>query len=181
MRLTTISNIKKKEPSEEVKPKTDELEIIKTGVKLLKSQKNQKYLKKKKSQKKKKLHLKRLIYLLFDKPEEPKEAIKEVDLSNFIVLDKSKEEVTSERLVIIKNLLDNIYKFPLFKYFNIWKDKSSKYEQLLEIKKLEHEIEQNEFIIDILNYKYNKIIVSSKVKYIIDVCFWASKFNSLYL
>ena len=47
----------------------------------------------------------------------------------------------------------------------------SKYEKYLEIKKLEEEIEQNEYIIDILNYQYNQIISSSKVNYIIDVCF----------
>ena len=46
-----------------------------------------------------------------------------------------------------------------------------KYEQLLYIKKLEEEIEQNEFIVDLLNYQYNQIISSAKVNYIIDICF----------
>ena len=46
-----------------------------------------------------------------------------------------------------------------------------KYEQLLNIKKLEEEIEQNEFIIDLLNYQYNQIISSSRVNYITDICF----------
>ena len=46
-----------------------------------------------------------------------------------------------------------------------------KYDKLLEIKKLEEKKEQNEFLINILNYRYNQIISIVKTEYIIDICF----------
>ena len=46
-----------------------------------------------------------------------------------------------------------------------------KYDILLEIKKLEDEIDQHQFIIDILNYHYSQLKYSSTANYIIDVCF----------
>ena len=46
-----------------------------------------------------------------------------------------------------------------------------KYEILLDIKKIEKEIEHKQYLIDILNYKYNIVILSLKSNYIIDICF----------
>ena len=56
-----------------------------------------------------------------------------------------------------------------------------KYEQLLYIKKLEEEIEQNEFIIDLLNYQYNQIIIFIKNKLYNRYMFWPSKSILLYI
>ena len=45
------------------------------------------------------------------------------------------------------------------------------FDKLLDIKKLEEQIEEKEYLIDILNYKYEKAISSLKAKFIIDICF----------
>ena len=46
-----------------------------------------------------------------------------------------------------------------------------KYDKLLEIKKLEKEIDYNENVIDILNFKFKKVNSSLKANYLIDICF----------
>jgi len=53
------------------------------------------------------------------------------------------------------------------------KDKMNflKYEKLLDIKKMDKEIEHKQYLIDRLNYKYNQVILSLKSNYIIDICF----------
>ena len=72
-----------------------------------------------------------------------------------------------------KNLIENIGKEE-----NIKKEEIEflKYDKLLEIKKLENNIKENQFIVDLLNYHYNKIIYSSKANFIIDVCFGLRNF-----
>ena len=50
-----------------------------------------------------------------------------------------------------------------------------KYEKLLDIKEMEKEIEYKQYLIDKLNYKYNKVILSLKSNYIIDICFTLQK------
>ena len=44
------------------------------------------------------------------------------------------------------------------------------YEKLLEIKTIEDKIERKQYLIDILNYKYEKAISSIKVNLVIDIC-----------
>ena len=85
---------------------------------------------------------------------------------------KNKNEKLQKDIEEKKNLLDeneNINK----EGENPEKDEIDfvKYEKWLDIKKIEKEIEQNEFIIDILNYKFNEIIFSLKANYLIDICF----------
>ena len=46
-----------------------------------------------------------------------------------------------------------------------------KYDKLLNIKKLEKEIDYKENIINILNFQFKKVVSSLKAKYLIDICF----------
>ena len=77
-------------------------------------------------------------------------------------IDNIKNEIKEKRGKLNENIEQNLKKEEI---------EFIKYDRLLEIKNLEKEIDKNEYIIDMLNYKYKILISSLKANYLIDICF----------
>ena len=116
-------------------------------------------------------------------------------LKNFLYEYPAREELTKDQIINInkalekiinglkisevKNKFENDVKIKISeleqniieKKTNLPNEEDLKYEKLLEIKNIEKEIDKNENIIDILNYKYDIMMSSTKTNYIIDICF----------
>ena len=113
-------------------------------------------------------------------------------LKNYLIEYPTRDELTLEQIKQLNNTIEQIIKrleinevknnlendikkeIEMLKK-NIEEKKSdnnyNEYDKLLEIKKIEEQIDKKQHLINILNYKYEKAISSLKVKFIIDICF----------
>ena len=116
-------------------------------------------------------------------------------LKNYLYEYQAREELTKEQIININKALEKMInglkicqagiklendikskiaeleKSIIEKKGNLPNEDNLKYEKLLDIKNIEKEIDKNENIIDILNYKYDIMMSSIKSNYIIDICF----------